>query len=940
MIVIIPIANMTFIDKLAKKILSEYSNLEELVVVLPSERAIKYLGNSLYKQNQGPLIAPEMITIDRWVRSQFPGIIDPTRLLLVLFESYLETEEGKDSTFEAFLTWGATLLSDFSDLDRYLVDQSQLFKNLKSIKELESWQIDEEDYSESQLKFMAFWEQIPRLHEQLMLQLNERGQITLSQAYRKLAEETNTLISTDKKYIFAGFNALSKAELQIIKHLQKREQATLIIDADDYYLNNEHHEAGSFLRNDLAFLGLNHADFVVDELRHKHLDITVIECAQHTGQIKVAATELSKLSPAELDETLVLLADESLIHSFVKNIPVQVGKANITLGLPLQQTPIKSWIDLLFTIQENKRRFKTKALYFKDFQRILNHVFCLASLPEEEKKALTKIEQESIQKNKVFQLVERLNLPPKAKEIIELSTMDWQEDWGIALQQIRKLCAIFMNSFGKEHEFEKTSVQVFDQSMRGFERIIKDGIPKMEMRSFKLLLNQHWSSVSIAFHGNPTNGLQIMGLLETRMLDFKTLVVLGLNEGKLPNNNPIRTLIPMDLRSAFDLPSTREKQGLFAHHFYRLLHQADRVIATYTASAEQIGSNEASRYLMQLELELTQQNKKVNWNKQFYHIPFSEQASIQTTRIDKTTDIIDRLNEFLKRPLSASALNKFMTCPLDYYYRYIVEFGEDKDVEEELENNTFGTLIHGTLEELFKPFAQRDKLGAYVQPPPSPVREKDVVKMLATFEGILHKAFMKQFDDDESLFKTGKNRLSYEMALEITRNVLEKELQFIQSSTEPLYIEQIEAEMHAEIEVPFQGGTRTLTFKGYIDRIDRVGEKYRVIDYKTGKVKSDDVVFKLNKSELIPAFTSCKHAFQLTLYCLFFKEKYGCLPDEAKISSLINIRDEFNLEFKNGTLEDMIPLLTELLGEILESLFDTASAFEHDPESKYCLYCS
>jgi ATP-dependent exoDNAse (exonuclease V) beta subunit len=269
-----------------------------------------------------------------------------------------------------------------------------------------------------------------------------------------------------------------------------------------------------------------------------------------------------------------------------------------------------------------------------------------------------------------------------------------------------------------------------------------------------------------------------------------------------------------------------------------------------------------------------------------------------------------------------------------------VEFGEDKDVEEELENNTFGTLIHGTLEELFKPFAQRDKLGAYVQPPPSPVREKDVVKMLATFEGILHKAFMKQFDDDESLFKTGKNRLSYEMALEITRNVLEKELQFIQSSTEPLYIEQIEAEMHAEIEVPFQGGIRTLTFKGYIDRIDRVGEKYRVIDYKTGKVKSDDVVFKLNKSELIPAFTSCKHAFQLTLYCLFFKEKYGCLPDEAKISSLINIRDEFNLEFKNGTLEDMIPLLTELLGEILESLFDTASAFEHDPESKYCLYCS
>ncbi len=931
---------MAFIEKLTQKILSEYTDLEELVVILPSERAIKYLGNALFKQNNGPLIAPEMMTIDRWVRSHFPTIIDPTRLLIVLFESYLQTEEGKGCTFESFLTWGATLLSDFSDLDRYLVDQSQLFKNLKSIKELESWHIDEEEYSESQRKFMAFWEQIPKLHERLMAHLKERGQLTLSQAYRALAEKTHTFVAEDKQFIFAGFNALSKAELQLIKNLQKREQATFIMDADHYYFNNEHHEAGSFLRHDLAFLGLKNADFIVDELRHKKLDISVIECAQHTGQIKVAATEIAKLSPSELDETLVLLADESLIHSFVKNIPVQVGKANITLGLPLQQTPIKSWIELLFTIQENKRRFKTKALYFKDFQRILNHVFCLASLPEDEKKELTKIEQESIRKNKVFQLVERLNLPPQAKEIIELSTMDWQDDWGLALQQIRKLGAIFMHSFGKAHEFEKTAVQVFDQSMRGFERIVKDGIPKMEMRSFKLLLNQHWSGVTIAFHGNPTNGLQIMGLLETRMLDFKTLIVLGLNEGKLPNNNPIRTLIPMDLRSAFELPSTREKQGLFAHHFYRLLHQAERVIATYTASAEQIGSNEASRYLMQLELELTQINKNITWNKYFYHVPFSEQVSSHATRIEKSADIIDRLNEFLKKPLSASALNKFMSCPLDYYYRYIVEFGEDKDVEEELENNTFGTLIHGTLEELFKPFAQRDKQGVFVQPAPPPVKEKDILKMLATFEGILYNAFLKQFDQDATLFKTGKNRLSYEMALTITRNVLEKELQFVQSSSEPLYIEQIEAEMFAEIEVPIQGEKRKLTFKGYIDRIDRIGDTYRVIDYKTGKVKKDDVQFKLNKNGLIPAFTSCKHAFQLTLYCLFFKERYGHLPNEAKISSMINIKEEFNLNYNDGSLEEMIPLLTDLLGEIMESLFDTETAFEHDPESKYCIYCS
>jgi len=931
---------MNFIDQLAKKILAEYPNREELIVILPSERAVKYLGNALFKLNGGPLIAPEMLTIDRWIRSQFNQIIDSTRLLLVLFESYTQTEEGRGQSFESFLNWGSTLLSDFNDLDRYLIDQTQIFKNLKSIKELESWHIDEHEYSESQLKFMAFWDQIPKLHDELMRQLGQRNELTLSQAYRRMAEETNTLVPIGKNYIFAGFNALSKAELRIIKNLMNRGVAKFIIDADEYYLDNPQHEAGSFLRSDLAFLEVTHPDFVGKELTSKTMDVHVIECAQHTGQVKVAATELAKLSPEELDETLVLLADESLIYSLVKNIPSSVGQANITLGLPLQQTPVKSWVDLIFTIQENKKRFRTTALYFKDFQRILNHVFCLGSLPDSEKKLLTAIEQDSIRKNKVFQSIDRLNLPPKAKEIFELATADWSENWFVSLEKIRKLNALFIDSFGKTYEFEKTAIQVFDQSMRSFESLLAEGIPSMEMRSFKLLLNQHWASTSIAFHGNPTHGLQIMGLLETRMLDFKNLIILGLNEGKLPNNNPIRTLIPMDLRSAFQLPSTREKQGLFAHHFYRLLHHAERVIATYTASSEQIGSNESSRYLMQLEMELTQVNPSLTWSKSYYRIPFSEQTVVNATQIQKTPEVLQRIDEFLEKPLSASALNKYMICPLDYYYRYLVEFGEDKEVEEEIENHTFGSIIHTTLEVLFTPFAQRDKLGNFIQPAPPPLRDKDVVKMLATYKDHIYQGFLAHFDHDETLFKTGKNRLSYEMAIEITKNVLEKELLYVQSLTEPLYIEQIEAELSAEMTVPYQGGVRTVKFKGFIDRIDRIGTRYRVIDYKTGKVKKEDVEFKLNDKGYIHSFTQCKHAFQLALYCLFFQEKYGVLPDEAKIRSLINIHEQFNLTQKQGELSDVIPKINDLLTEILDQLFDSSVPFEHSAEAKYCQYCS
>jgi CRISPR/Cas system-associated exonuclease Cas4 (RecB family) len=313
---------------------------------------------------------------------------------------------------------------------------------------------------------------------------------------------------------------------------------------------------------------------------------------------------------------------------------------------------------------------------------------------------------------------------------------------------------------------------------------------------------------------------------------------------------------------------------------------------------------------------------------------------LNTTQILKTPEVLNRIHEFLDKPLSASAVNKYMICPLDYYYRYLVEFGEDKEVEEEIENNTFGSIIHKTLEDLFKPYAQRDKQGVYVQPAPPPVREKDVLKMLDTFKSSLYSGFLDHFGQDESLFKTGKNRLSYEMAIEITKNVLKKELEFIQGLKEPLYIEQIEAEMHTEILVPFEQGTRTLHFKGYIDRIDRIGNRYRVIDYKTGKVKKEQVVYSTLAKGLIPSFLKSKHAFQLALYCMFFKDKYGVLPDEAKIASLINVNEDFNLTVKDGSLADMIPVVHELLGEILVQMFDETQPFEHQPDSDYCQYCS
>jgi ATP-dependent helicase/nuclease subunit B len=400
----------------------------------------------------------------------------------------------------------------------------------------------------------------------------------------------------------------------------------------------------------------------------------------------------------------------------------------------------------------------------------------------------------------------------------------------------------------------------------------------------------------------------------------------------------VKTIIPMDLRYGLGLPSTREKQGIFAHHFYRLLHHSKKIVITYTTAMEQISSNEASRYLLQLKLELAKTNKNLKLQHHFYSVPFPEISELSATVVQKRAEILERLDTFFERSISASALNKYIACPLDFYYRYIVEFGEEKSVEEDIETNTFGSFIHTTLELLFKPFAQRDKDGNFITPAPRNILPADIDKMLIQYKTVLHKEFLTYFNCDEQLFLKGKNLLSYEMAMEITKNVLIKEKDFLTETNELVFIEQVEAAMQSEVEVEINGTKKKIKFKGYIDRIDRVGDKYRVIDYKSGKVKDDDVKFKIVEDGLKASFEKTKHALQLSLYCLFFIEKYNFLPDEASIVSLINLDQPFKLTSDNG-ISGMTEFFRELVQEIITEIYDLELSFEHNDKAKFCSYC-
>ncbi len=936
---------MKFVDHIAQYIHTNDLDLAHLTIVIPSERLKKYISSALFETYQRPLLAPKMITIDQWVKSYSPEtVIDSTRALLRLFEIQLNNAKTvEDADFDEFITWGTILLADFNEIDRYLLDADQVFRNLADIKEIENWSFGEQELTESQKRFMEFWDRLPGYYKALNAELTKRESCYAGKAFNYLTKNINHLFEDQQaQYLFAGFNALSKAELELIRQIDQLGRAHVLINADEWYYADKDHEAGRFLRDLSTTLGGRKLEVVENQLSTKAMHIEMISCAQKTGQAKVAATILAGLPPEQLNETVMLLADESLIGAVIKNLPASIGKANITLGLPIRNTALLTWVDLLFSIQENKSRFRTNAVYFNDLQAFWNHPFVLAVLSKEEKDMLLEAERTIIARNSIFINAKNLTIGPKTTELLDLITQPWEQNWLEGLKLVRSLSRTLYADLDYAFAFEKAMLEAFDHSLVDFENILTEGIPTMSLKSYRQLFNMHWGSRSIAYHGNPLGGLQIMGLLETRGLDFKRIICLGMNEGNLPPTNPIQTMIPMDLRRYLGLPSPREKQGLFAHHFYRLMHACEELYVTYSSADESIGSNEPSRYLMQLEMELSRANPNVRIDKKVYSLDSTSRESVR--EIHKTPEILQRMDELLLGSASASMFKKFLTCPLDFYFRYVMDFGEAEKVEEEIENSTFGTFIHDTLEILYEPFARYAKDGTVKSPAPGNITSRDIDYMLKNFTVTLTDRFLKHFNNDRDAFMKGKNLLSYQMAIELTQRFLKSEKAFLERQTEPVFIEALEQSYSFEIELEVHDELKKVNLRGFIDRIDRVGDSIRIIDYKSGKVKDEDVAFRVKDTEvedIVETMSNKKHVLQLIMYAYLYKQKHGIIPTSSIISFVSKANEPFALNTQKLDLEEVIENFPNYIGRILEDMFDPEVPFAHNKNQfvSYCGYC-
>lgn len=940
---------MTFVDKIADHIVQKGIDLRNITVVLPSERMIKYLVTALNKRVGKTIFAPNMQTIDKWIAANSDRLkIDKTRALLELYIVHQEQCSIKeDSSFDEFMTWGELLLNDFNEIDRYLVDPDQIFRNLADIKEIEQWSFNSTELSAAQQRFLEFWDKLPRYYKELNKRLDQKKQAYSGHLIRRLNENLNEVFSEakDQYFLFAGFNAMSLGELSIIKQLMNYGRAELLMDADVFYCESSYHEAGRFIRRNKEFLQLKELSFTQDILRTKKLKIHQIACAQTTGQVKTMATLLKEKS-ADLSETLLLLADESLIVPVLKNLPEEIGKANITLGIPLKNTVLRTWVDLLFTLQEHQHRFNNTAFYHADILALIKHPFVETMLEEEDRSALFNLERHILDQNRVF--VRPKNLGEKLMNVLELCALSWKSNWQKAIETVRAINKHLFAHFNDNSDFEKALLLEFDKRMVAFEAVVLDLLPEMSLRSFRQLLDQHWQSSSVAYHGNPTEGLQIMGLLETRGLDFKRIICLGLNEGNLPPTNPIQTLIPMDLRRHFNLPLPRDKQGLFAHHFYRLLHHCEEMYVTYSLAETRIGSPEPSRYLLQIEKELARENPGISLE-QFTYFVDQKGKTERLQVILKTEEVLRKLDSIIASRVSPSMIKKYYTCPLDFYYRYILEFGEAESVEEEIENSTFGTFIHDTLEELYEPYARfyyEDKKNKAIrmERSPSPITSSVVEKMIKDFPISLKSKFLKHFDQDENAFMKGKNYLAYSMAMELTERFLKAELNFVTSLSEKLFIESLESYYEHDIEIEVNGIMKPIKLIGYIDRIDRIGEKIRVIDYKSGKVDQAQLTFAA-KGEydeiLFKSVSEHDHVLQLLQYAFLYKSRHNKLPEPAIISFISGSFTPFHLDTKGLDLNDVVDDYPRILGKVFSDIYNQETQFEHKQKGQisYCKYC-
>lgn len=865
---------VTFLQETLSDLKINFTDLSEVTLILPSKRAGGFLMDDLKKEASSTQFAPTIYSIEEFIEKiSNLSIVDNTELLFKSYEAYLKTDSiTQKDDFETYSTWATTLLNDFNEIDRYLVDPDPFFSYLSSIKTLERWGVKNEK-TELIDNYLRFWESLPSFYDNIQTLLLKEYAGYQGMVYREAAENIEHYINSNssKKHVFIGFNALNTAEQHIIQSLLETGHTKIYWDTDQAFYEDLKHSASYFIRkyiNEWKYFQDEKPKFIVDNFKNPK-QIQFVEVQKNVGQAKYVGELLSSLSDEQISKTAIVLGDENLLVPLLYSLPQNVENINVTMGVSIRNFPAVVFFELLFTIHFRN----STTLYYKDILSVLNHPLGINLIPNS-----PEIVQSLIKGNITHISSEELisQSDENDRKILKLLFESWNDDAKTAINT----ALLIVETLGEKYKFNTVELLVLQQLKTVFSKIesLNKKYPYLStIKSVRTIFSELTTTTSLDFEGDAYNGLQLMGVLETRVLDFENVIITSVNEGIFPSGKSNASFITYDLKQQFNLPRYTEKDAIYTYHFYRLLQRAKNITLLYNNNSEGLNTGEKSRFIRQLEIE----NRENHIIQKRILSPKVQIKARSLKQITKTDAVMERLREIAKKGFSPSALTTYIRNPIDFYFQRILKLNEFEEVEETVAANTMGTIVHDTLENFYKPLEGKSLSTQNLLEMKQRINEEVMFQFKETFKG--------------GTFSKGKNLIIFEVVKRYISNFIDREITEVEAGND---IKIIKIEANLTLEIPISELDFPVKIHGKVDRVDEYNGQLRIIDYKTGNVNQGDVEL-IEWEELIQDYKYSK-AFQILTYALMMNKDIPLNNAEAGIISFKNLGAGF-LKFGTKT---------------------------------------
>lgn len=897
-----------FLEQSAEVLWQQYGErISTLKLVFPSKRARLFFAESLSKLISKPIWQPEYLSIDDLIWRLSPmQEADHLRLVAELYKIYgrYHTE-----TFDKFYSWGVMLLQDFDTIDKYMVDARALFCNISDLHDIESRFADDSEeleivrnfwrsfatgriQSREQQEFLKIWRSLSDIYLEFKARLADLSIAYPGMAYRSVAESMDALYTDPHTYCFLGFNALNECEQRLFKFLDERDNAIFLWDYSTSYVEDKRQEAGRFIRRNISCFP---ESFPLDSRYNENLQIEVIASPTDVLQCKALYGILEDIHRRQgyVDkETAVVLTDENLLHQVITSIPECVERINITMGYPIVDTLIYNFLERLLQLQLRRHG---SAFYHKDVIGLLSHPYL------SEKGGV-------VTEELIANLTRSQRIYIEESDLGDIAVVFTPQDSVEGLQSYFLGALSFVSATEDAERREYTYLLI--STISKLRATILSCTIQLTIPIYTMLLRQILRQVRVPYTGEPLGGLQVMGILETRNVDFRNVIVLSVNDDNFPGNRGGQSYIPYNLRQAYNLPTTTDAEAMYAYYFYRLIQKADNLTMLYTSATDEKSTGEQSRYIYQLESE-----SQFNITRADISLKV-ERPSTSAIIVEKSADIISKLK---RKRFSPSSLSRYITCPLQFYLRDVERVISSDGVDEEFTKLDLGNALHRTMEILYTPIVGKVN-------PQSLIRRLDPIDIETTLDRVMGEMCTQLPDSQRG-------------QIEIARGVILKYIGYIVGYDARRSDRYIIQSLEHDITCTLFG----VEFAGTTDRIDRLEDgSIAIVDYKSGL--GDDPVFR-SVEQLFDADKINKAALQILLYSVMYRdtELVDVVP-QLYICRLMGNKDFSPLLESGGeslsiVSYEMNQMLREHLQTLLKEIFDEGTPFTQRPNDRKCEWC-